>query len=86
MKADSAWTGTLIFDRPRHEADLHLPLDWARINQFPEWFTAKPERAYAIQDLETGAQQIRTGAVLQEGVPVRLQPGVEKYFVVREKE
>lgn len=86
MKADEAWTGTLIFDRPRHEADLHLPLDWARINQFPEWFTAKPERRYAIQDLETGAQEIRTGAVLQEGVPVRLQPGAEKYFVVRVQE
>jgi len=86
MKADNAWTGTLIFDRPRHDADLHLPLDWARINQFPEWFTPKLGRAYVIQNLGTGALQIRTGAVLQEGMPVHLQPGVEKYFVVRAKE
>ena len=27
---------------PRHREYLHLPQDYARINQFQEWFTVKP--------------------------------------------
>lgn len=39
LTADQSWSGKLIFDRPRHKTLMHLPLDYPRINQFPEWFT-----------------------------------------------
>ena len=39
LSADAAWSGRLVFDRPRHRDSMRLPLDYPRINQFPEWFT-----------------------------------------------
>ena len=43
MAADAGWFGKLVFDRPRHKTLMRLPLDYPRINQFPEWFTLPPE-------------------------------------------
>lgn len=39
VSADQPWTGRLLFDRPRHREIMKLPVDYPRINQFPEWFT-----------------------------------------------
>lgn len=39
LSAWKPWTGRLRFDRPRHRAVMKLPVDYPRINQFPEWFT-----------------------------------------------
>ena len=43
VTADQPWEGRLVFDRPRHKLLMHLPLDYTRINQFPEWFTAQAD-------------------------------------------
>jgi hypothetical protein len=43
------WSGKLRFDRPRHDAPMYLPLDYPRINQFPEWFTAAPTQKYEVR-------------------------------------
>jgi hypothetical protein len=48
VSADRPWSGTLIFDRARHAEDLHLPVDWPRINQFPEWFTVAGDARYRV--------------------------------------
>ena len=40
--------GRLVFDPPRHRTIMHLPLDYPRINQFPEWFTVDAERTYQV--------------------------------------
>ena len=45
LTADQPWEGRLVFDRPRHKLLMHLPLDYPRINQFPEWFTVRRPRA-----------------------------------------
>ena len=42
LAADQPWTGKLLFDQPRHKTHMHLPLDYPRINQFPEWFSVPP--------------------------------------------
>jgi hypothetical protein len=42
VSADQPWTGRLLFDRPRHREIMKLPVDYPRINQFPEWFTLPP--------------------------------------------
>ena len=73
--ADQPWHGSLVFDIARHAEDLHLPLDWPRINQFPEWFVVEPERQYEVTDPRTGSRVVWDGEVLRRGLDLRLQPG-----------
>jgi hypothetical protein len=54
LSADELWTGRLIFDRPRHKDHMHLPLDYPRINQFPEWFTVDASRSYVVAAVDGG--------------------------------
>ena len=39
--SDEDWNGKVMFDKKRHSEFMHLPLDWPRINQFPEYFTVE---------------------------------------------
>jgi hypothetical protein len=71
VSAEQPWSGTLIFDRPRHAENLRLPVDWPRINQFPEWFTVEAGRSYQVRE-GAGKPQTRTGAQLSAGYPVTL--------------
>ncbi len=48
LTAEKPWAGHIAFDRPRHRDFMHLPLDYPRINQFPEWFTADAKRQYEV--------------------------------------
>ncbi len=74
VTVDRPWKGRLVFDRPRHKVLMHLPLDYTRINQFPEWFTAWPEARYQVK---VGGQRARTlsGTQLISGLPVSLGGG-----------
>jgi hypothetical protein len=56
LATDWPWSGKLRFDRPRHSAPMYLPLDYPRINQFPEWFTASPTLRYEVVSGEEPAQ------------------------------
>lgn len=58
LAADHPWQGRLLFDAPRHRSRMHLPLDYPRINQFPEWFTVDDGDALLIRS--------------SGGVPVRI--------------
>ncbi len=58
------WRGTLRFDRKRHKEWFHMPLDYARINQFPEWFTVEDEKRYRVFR-RPGGQQIVDGRDLR---------------------
>ena len=71
--ADQPWSGKLIFDRARHKEVMHLPLDYPRINKFPEWFTVQSAKRYAF----TGLSDSCTGAELSAGIPVTLRAGEE---------
>ena len=52
---------------------MRMPLDYPRINQFPEWFpVAAGERWTVSMD---GVPQIHSGEVLTEGLPVALKAG-----------
>lgn len=73
--ADQPWSGRLRFDKPRHRLHMHLPLDYPRINQFPEWFTADTGRSYSLSDLDTAQERTLDGQQMQEGVPLELTPG-----------
>lgn len=48
LACDWPWKGTLHVDRPRHQVNFHLPFDYPRLNQFPEWFVAGPDAFYQV--------------------------------------
>ena len=79
VTADKPWSGTLVFDRARHAENLHLPIDWPRINQFPEWFTVAVGTRYRVQPQSAGAAGVParelSGAELRRGLPVQLEAG-----------
>jgi hypothetical protein len=84
LTADRPWAGRLVFDRPRHRLLMHLPFDYARINQFPEWFTT---RAAARYEVHVGAEPARelSGAQLAKGLELELKAGEALGVVVRER-
>jgi len=84
LTAAKPWQGKLIFDAPRHKANLHLPLDWPRINQFPEWFTVEAAKTYTVHDLLPDSATICTARQLSDGIPTRLTVGEKKQMIVRE--
>jgi len=83
IRAEKGWQGKLIFDTPRHKTIMKLPLDWPRINQFPEWFTAKAEKRYELLDLTANTKANYTGKQLAEGIAIDLDANAEKYLLVQ---
>lgn len=81
LMADRPWQGTVHFDRPRHRDLLHLPLDYPRINQFPEWFTAEAGGRYLVK---AGADpgSVVTGRDLIAGLPMNLRAGETAWWTV----
>lgn len=81
--AEKAWSGKIIFDKQRHKINMKLPLDWPRINQFPEWFTVKAANTYSIFNLSTGSKKLYSGEELQKGINLSLQPKARHYFRIQ---
>lgn len=80
MLAREPWQGRLVFDEPRHRTFLHLPLDWPRINQFPEWWPALEGKEYPVYDATSNVSVTYTGKQLREGIPISVQPGETRYL------
>ena len=77
LKADEPYVGKLVFDKPRHQVQMHLPIDYPRINQFPEWFTAKADQRYRVRNVVSKTEEVYPGKRLQEGIAVKLAGGEE---------
>ncbi|MDR1675366.1 MAG: hypothetical protein LBR86_02700 [Tannerella sp.] len=75
LTAGNGWEGKLLFDAPRHKTILHLPIDYPRINQFPEWFTASENETYRVVSSQQGLSGSYSGAQLQAGIPVKIEAG-----------
>ena len=73
LSSDGPWDGRLVFDRPRHKLVMHLPLDYTRINQFPEWFTVEAVKQYQVR-LGPDRINVVSGEDLTKGIPVKLEP------------
>lgn len=78
VQSDWPWRGKLRFDIPRHAEYLHLPVDYPRLNQFPEWFTVSPGGEY--QKDEDG---VMSATELRAGLSVDVSP--QKPFRLRLK-
>ena len=83
LRAERSWQGKLIFDVPRHKTYMNMPLDWPRINQFPEWFTVQAKKSYTLHDLSADSTVEYTGKQLSEGILITLQPGSERLLMVQ---
>lgn len=81
VSSRKAWTGRLIFDRPRHRLHMGLPMNYPRLNEFPEWFTVEAGKTYRVRGLE-GRPQLLPGTLLAEGLNVELKAGEERLFEV----
>jgi nicotinamide riboside kinase len=75
LTTQTDWEGKLIFDPIRHKTILNLPVDYPRINQFPEWFTADPQANYRITASDPKLSNTYNGVSLLEGIPIKLRPG-----------
>jgi hypothetical protein len=82
LRAEKDWAGKLIFDSPRHKTIMKLPIDWPRINQFPEWFTAESQKTYTVTDATSGSKSTFTGQQLRQGITITLHPGTEKHLLI----
>jgi hypothetical protein len=83
VAADEAWSGTIRFDEPRHRTRMKMPMDWPRMNQFPEWFVVEEAAMYVVEDAARGEREEYSGADLIEGIELRLGPGEELRLIVR---
>jgi hypothetical protein len=83
LVADKPWKGRLIFDRERCKLNMRLPLDYPRINQFPEWFTARADARYELRNAVSGTKRTRAGKELLDGVAVSLKAGEEARLTVK---
>jgi len=81
ISATVPWRGQLVFDHPRHVDFLHAPLDWPRINQFPEWFVVRDTRAYRYR-WGDGPWESAGGHQLTNGLPVQLPAGETRSLVI----
>jgi hypothetical protein len=68
------WSGRLHFDAPRHRHYWNLPVNYTRLNEFPEWFTVEQDRIYTVAP-ERGPASRVSGAELVRGIPVSVEPG-----------
>ncbi len=82
VSSTEPWEGRLVFDQPRHELKMRLPLDYPRINQFPEWFAVEPTRSYQVNSEGQGTQ-VHTGGELANGWKLQLTAGDSVWISVR---
>jgi hypothetical protein len=83
INAKKAWSGKVIFDVPRHRTIMKLPVDWPRINQWPEWFVVEMTKRYTLTRSPSDVTRRNTGRQLHEGVDVTLRAGEEQRLHVR---
>jgi len=86
LKAEKDWQGKLKFDFPRHKKNLHLPLDYPRINQFPEWFTVDPAKKYLIKLKSQQESATISGEELLTGWQLMLKATKEQPMIVQQME
>jgi hypothetical protein len=84
LQASENWEGKLTFDPPRHKQVLGLPIDYPRINQFPEWFTIGADKNYEVRNIQEHTTKVYTGKELQEGIYLKVAPAKELWMEVNE--
>ena len=58
---------------------VRLPIDYPRINQFPEWFTVDSDATFRVTD---GDVQKTTGKELLSGLTLHLKAGESRALTI----
>ncbi|MFH1071066.1 MAG: hypothetical protein V1794_15715 [Candidatus Glassbacteria bacterium] len=74
LSSARSWRGKLCFDRRRYREYLSMPVDFPRINAFPQWYAVLPDRTYWVEGLQAQGFTAK-GRQLAEGIEVSLKPG-----------
>ena len=82
LAAGRDWSGRVIFDAPRHRLHFGLPLNYPRLNEWPEWFAAEPGRRYELDDSGGEVSGVHDGTALSDGLGLRLAAGTERRLEV----
>jgi hypothetical protein len=82
VSTEKPWKGKMIFDYNRHQEILHLPIDYPRINQFPEWFTVSNDKKYEFTNFNKKSKTLPSDTELKNGVEMNLEGGQQYYIVV----
>ncbi|MFK7811359.1 MAG: hypothetical protein AB8B59_02625 [Maribacter sp.] len=77
------WEGKLTFDYPRHKEILNLPIDYPRINQFPEWFVAEKSNTYQFISSNPELTGSYSGSDMKAGIPFKITKGEKVLIKVR---
>jgi hypothetical protein len=73
IESAQPWTGVVKFDIPRHKEFFNMPMNYPRLNEFPEWFTVELDALYS---LEVGdATETVCGGELVRGIRMDLGAG-----------
>ena len=75
--------GRLVFDTPRHKTVMKLPLDYPRINQFPEWFTVGASEGYQVEGLAGAGWRELMGDDLARGLEVKVPAKEARRILVK---
>lgn len=84
VSSEKEWHGKMTFDYMRHKEIMHLPVDYPRINQFPEWFTVNYQKSYKFIDFTRKIRSQFSGTELTEGIELNLNSGEIYRFNVEE--
>ena len=74
IKSEGEWKGKILFDPKRYKNILKLPIDYPRINQFPQWYIIKPQIQYKVKNFTTNSTIRYEGSFLEKGIFIELNP------------
>lgn len=62
------WNGRVKFDFRRHRELMNFGQNYARLNEFPEWYVVEPAWLYRIRQAVSNDSQVFLGAELIQGI------------------
>ncbi len=82
IQVEESWDGIVIFDHSRSKDNMKLPVDYPRINQFPEWFVVSGDAEYRLRSSGEKLGKVTHGKNLLEGYRLNIEKGHTKKIVI----
>jgi len=83
LQAAGDWQGVIKFDFSRSGTNMNLPIDYPRINQFPEWFVVSDDKEYRLEFPGDDRVEALEGRILKNGFPIKMNKGQEVLLMVK---
>ena len=76
------WNGRVVFDYARHSRVMNFHTDYARLNEWPEWWVADENTLYRVRDADTGKERVLLGSELKNGIDLDVSTGATRRCIV----